>query len=702
MADTIIEYSFYLIVFFVPIIWFPVNYELFEFNKMILTYILATIIFGAWLFKAISEKKLYIKKTPLDFILLLFLVGNVLATIFSIDWHMSVFGYYSRFNGGLLSTITYIFLYYALVTHFDKEKVYKLIFIAFISSVVVAIYGILQHPNPLFRAEDGSFRGVDANYWDVNAEKRAFSFLGQPNWLAAYLSMFFFIGTSYILIFKKFWQKSLILLSVVLIFLGFTFTVSRGGTVGFIFGAITFIFFLFVRRPTIWEKITSKIPLIKRSIRVPNLGNNWFWIAALLISILMVNYFFGNAITKRGFDVEIETPSVTQLEIEGSQTTQIRLIVWRGAIDIFKNNPIFGTGVETFAISYYQHKPMEHNITSEWDFLYNKAHNEYLNTLSTTGIVGTLPYLALIIYFSYLAAIWLYKEPQNDNRFLILGLFAAYASYLVQNIFGFSVVIIALLFFLIPAIFFVLTQKGKPKFRTILSEKYFIFTVSNFGSILVGSLASILIVSLLLFSVNAWIADYFFAKGLSGGTGNEIYDNLQSAVRLRPDEPLYLSQLAVVEANLALEVDDEELSKQFEEDSLKHIEVALSIGPNNLGIWRDKLRVYFDLLKLDDKYFSDALTTAEKTGELAPTDAKLHYNLALFYLLDETDEGMQKSNETLEKVLGWRPLYHQARRQLVKNYIEQGKEKMAKDHLNFLLDEDPEDVKSLELLESLD
>ena len=669
---------------------------------MILTYILATVIFGAWLFKAISEKKLYIRKTPLDFILLLLLIGNVLATIFSIDWHMSVFGYYTRFNGGLLSTITYIFLYYALVTHFDKEKVYKLIFVAFVSSVVVAIYGVLQHPNPLFRAEDGSFRGIDANYWDVNAEKRAFSFLGQPNWLAAYLSMFFFIGTSYLLIFKRIWQKSLILVSLVLIFLGITFTLSRGGTVGFAAGAFTFVFFLFVQRPTIWEKIKRKIPLIKQSIRVPNLGGNWLWLAALVIAILMVNHFFGNAIIRRGFDVEIEVPSVTQLEIEGSETTRIRLIVWEGAIDTFKNNPILGTGVETFAISYYQYKPTEHNTTREWDFLYNKAHNEYLNTLSTTGIVGTLPYLALIIYFSYLVVAWLYKESQNKNRFLVLGLFAAYVSYLVQNIFGFSVVIIAILFFLIPAIFFVLTQKGKPKFRVLLSEKYFKFTDSNFGSILIGSLASILFVSLLLFSVNAWIADYFFARGLSGDTGNEVYDNLQSAIRLRPDEPLYLSQLAAVEASLALEVDDEELSKEFEEDSLNHIETALSIGPNNLGTWRDKLQVYFDLLKLDDKYFPEALATAEKTGKLAPTDAKLHYNLALFYLLDESEKGMQKSNETLEKVLGWRPLYHQARRQLVKNYIEQGNEKVAKEHLNFILDKNPEDIKSLELLESLE
>ena len=172
--------------------------------------------------------------------------------------------------------------------------------------------------------------------------------------------------------------------------------------------------------------------------------------------------------------------------------------------------------------------------------------------------------------------------------------------------------------------------------------------------------------------------------------------------RCRDEKSEAVQQREYDDGGRALEVDDEELSKEFEEDSLNHIEAALSIGPNNLGTWRDKLQVYFDLLKLDDKYLPEALATAEKTGELAPTDAKLHYNLALFYLLDETEEGAQRSNETLEKVLEWRPLYHQARRQLVNNYIEQGNDKVAKEHLNYLLDKNPEDIKSLELLESLE
>ncbi|MBF8303332.1 MAG: efflux transporter, family, subunit [Candidatus Dadabacteria bacterium] len=73
----------------------------------------------------------------------------------------------------------------------------------------------------------------------------------------------------------------------------------------------------------------------------------------------------------------------------------------KAALEIAKANPIFGTGVETFAYSYYQYRPVEHNNTSEWDFLYNKAHNEYLNYLATTGIVGFVSYISIIVMFLF-------------------------------------------------------------------------------------------------------------------------------------------------------------------------------------------------------------------------------------------------------------------------------------------------------------
>src|SRR3989344_8549086 len=118
ICNKVIEYSFYAIFILIPLAIAGDTSELFEFNKMWLAFCLGVIITAAWTIKSIVKKELRIQKTPLDIPILLFLLSQLLSTIFSWDRHVSIWGYYSRFNGGLLSIILYIFLYYAFVNNF--------------------------------------------------------------------------------------------------------------------------------------------------------------------------------------------------------------------------------------------------------------------------------------------------------------------------------------------------------------------------------------------------------------------------------------------------------------------------------------------------------------------------------------------------------------------------------------------------------
>ena len=132
ICSEIITYSFYTLFFAVPLFWLPVNSELFEFNKMLLVYFLTVVILAGWIIKGLAKKELIIKRTPLDIPILIFLLANIASTIFSLDPHTSIFGYYGRWNGGLLSTIAYISLYYALISNSDKKQaVYYLATILF-------------------------------------------------------------------------------------------------------------------------------------------------------------------------------------------------------------------------------------------------------------------------------------------------------------------------------------------------------------------------------------------------------------------------------------------------------------------------------------------------------------------------------------------------------------------------------------------
>ncbi|MDP3974198.1 MAG: O-antigen ligase family protein [Candidatus Daviesbacteria bacterium] len=672
MLERIIPYCFYVLFFLTPLFWTSKNYELFEFNKMLLVYSFTVIIVGVWILKMIQQKSFIFKRTPLDLPLLLFLLANILATIFSIDKHVSIWGYYSRLNGGLISIISYLLLYWAYCSNFDGKNIKKLFYFAFASGTIISLWGILEHfgVSPsciILRGE------LNASCWVQDVQARVFATLGQPNWMAGYLAMLIFPALYFLLTAKTKVQQVSSYLLLVTFYLAFTFTYSRGPTLGLIGGFIVFILLSSPRR------------------RGSNSESSYFnWIPAfagmtkgiivILLSFLAINLLFGSALTNFKLVSQFAAPtrptislppsSVTQLEQGGTESGQIRFIVWRGALDIFRHYPIFGSGLETFAYAYYQFRPVEHNLTSEWDFLYNKAHNEYLNYLATTGLIGFLTYMGVIGTF----VIWCVKGIMNkelriklNSSFLILtALFASYISYLIYNFFLFSVVIIALFFYIFPAIAFVATDSTKQlKFPKKLFTS-FIYRRPAYTK----ATQVIIVVSIfyLLFSIfQLWYTDTLFAQGQrasDAGNPGRAYNLLTTAHEIRGDEPFYQSELSLAAASAAValaEIGDASSSATLKNEAISTIEHVLKNNPNNVSYMRAGIRTYFELSSIDESFIDDTLTVIDQAIQLAPTDPKLYYNKALILQLNGKDA---EAIETLQKAIELKPNYVQAIDQL--------------------------------------
>ncbi len=141
----IIRWSFYLIFLLVPLFFTGNTSELFEFNKMWLTFGLTLLIAAAWVSKMILERQIKIAKTLLDIPILLFLFSQLLSTIFSMDIHTSLWGYYSRFNGGLYSLVAYGFLYFAFTSTIERKDLLKYLYVIIASAVGVALWGLPSH-----------------------------------------------------------------------------------------------------------------------------------------------------------------------------------------------------------------------------------------------------------------------------------------------------------------------------------------------------------------------------------------------------------------------------------------------------------------------------------------------------------------------------------------------------------------------------
>src|SRR3989344_31341 len=206
MTQRIITWGFYILFFVTPLFFLPFNNELFEYNKMMLVYVLTSIITVIWLIKMVNLQSFIFNRTPLDIPIILFLLSQILSTVLSIDQHTSIFGYYSRSNGGLLSIISYILLYYALISNFTKEQVLKFLKVAVLGGVAVSLYAIPEHfglsPSCVILTQT-----LTADCWVQDVQARVFATLGQPNWLAAYLGMLIFPSLYFVLTEKTTLQK---------------------------------------------------------------------------------------------------------------------------------------------------------------------------------------------------------------------------------------------------------------------------------------------------------------------------------------------------------------------------------------------------------------------------------------------------------------------------------------------------------------
>jgi putative inorganic carbon (hco3(-)) transporter len=679
ICNRIIEYGFYALFLLVPLAFRSDTSELFELNKMWLVWGLTILICMSWLIKMILQKKFLFQRTPLDIPIGLFLLSQIISTIFSLDFHTSLWGYYSRFNGGLLSLISYIFFYYAFLSNFRTNAitmVKRSIFFSLISGLIVALWGLPSHfgydPTCLI------FRGTfDVSCWTAEflPKIRIFSTLGQPDWLAAYLAILIPISIAYFLSNWKLWAC---LPLTILFYVDIIYTRARSGFLGMWISLIFFFLaYVWIERKNFKSLITNG----QSSIVI--------WTLLILTFIMgtpinQINHFTLQGLTS--YFQKIQAPKTSNQPVKanesapstgGTESGDIRLLVWEGAINAWKNNPIFGTGVETFAFAYYKYKPAEQNLTSEWNFLYNKAHNEYLNYLATTGLFGLGTYLAMIIVFFvlcikyYVSSI---KKGIHNTDYILLntGLIAAYVSILITNFFGFSVVITNVYLFMIPAFIFALADMIKPKLsaQSSKSSAQIGLTIWQWTPIVLIFIASLFSLIVLF---RFWLADRAYALGYNLDRAlayQQAYPHLRKALELRGGEPVFKDELSVNNAIIATQLvaqrpqdakaDDQSISvaSALAQEAINISNEIVSKYPNNAVFWKTRVKLFSYLSQVDSRYLPRALDAIKKASLLAPQDANIWYNLGILY---GQNNNLSEGISALEKTIVLKPDYREAR-----------------------------------------
>jgi len=208
-------------------------------------------------------------------------------------------------------------------------------------------------------------------------------------------------------------KKALIAAGLAVMGIGIVFTASRGGILSFIVMLVFVSAMSFTTRPALSNNKTNN-----------SRSSVMLWIA-LSVSLLLV--MAGGAIILGGGESLLRyTGAGTADDISTGRTH-----FWAIAIKIFLDHPIIGAGLDAFGVAFTRY--------DSWDgtFRVEQAHNDYLQTLSDTGILG-FACVAAFIFFLYKRSVSLTRTTQNEmRRSIAIGALTGCTGVLIHSFFDF-------------------------------------------------------------------------------------------------------------------------------------------------------------------------------------------------------------------------------------------------------------------------
>ncbi len=358
-----------------------------------------------YVFLLIADKSLRPNlKSPLNAALLAFFAVNLLSSLVGVNFSHSFWGDYERMGGVWhLGHLTLLYFYVLLLAKLNGAYLQRFLQVGLLVSAFTVFYGLWQKA------------GLTGYNPDFALPDRVSSSFGNPIFFASFLmlplSLSVFLGLQEAGK-KKFFYYAISLLCLI----GIYISVTRGAFVGLVFG------FLF----------GAALYLYKAKSKIKKWGIFGSAILLVFLTLVAVNYERlpeGWAL-KRIFNLQ-------------DSNSKSRLIQWGMAARGITERPLLGTGPENYYIIANKYQPAElYQYDRGW---FDKPHNYWLEILATTGIVGTLVFVALAWFTA--AAFWrAYKaELLSWGEFCLLV--GALVAYHVQSLFLFETISSSLAFF---------------------------------------------------------------------------------------------------------------------------------------------------------------------------------------------------------------------------------------------------------------
>lgn len=383
------EIPLYVLVAYIPFSRLLVGDFGTQMTALNMTNILCLWVFIAYALRQASRGQPVFQGTPLNRVIILFsLLGA--ASLLRASWAYGSW-YIWREIIPLKQWLTPMVFYFLTLWVVRDKPTLKTVAVVIMAAVtVVALMAIRDY----MYVNDSSFE-----------ESRVGGIVEHSNTLGAFFVYYMFLFLGFFLVFPKKLKVWMLLIPFLLCFRGIMVTFSRGAYIACAFGAVAACWF----RNKGWL-------LAAVIFGVFAIANPWLLPSGIRYRM--------QGITTGPRDTFRDTPLEQNLEASSS----IRIRIWKGAIQMIKEHPVWGVGYGAFPnfISRYTQ-----GTIGEMD-----AHNSYLLIGAEMGIPTLLVFLIMLLTVMYYT-FWLYRHATDlSTQAIALGFLAGLAGLMVANMFG--------------------------------------------------------------------------------------------------------------------------------------------------------------------------------------------------------------------------------------------------------------------------
>ena len=341
---------------------------------------------------------------PIKIILILYFSSLILGSFFSLNINVSLY------NAVTYPRFFIFFLFIHLFENFFKNKMQTPFFLwSFFLACIIILDAYFQYFNPL-KEDIFGFKADEAN------AGRLTSIFGKELIVGSVLYYLFFTSLFFFIIFIKDKMKmykfisNIIVIFIIIFYLAAVFL--SGDRMPFIM-TIGTLFFLFFFLKSFKLNLAAALIIFVIFFTFQLKNNNYFFdrYNIFIKEVFPVEKKINNTVEKRNFfDSQWGAHFLTGYEI-------------------FKNNLYFGIGLKQFKVecSSNAYENIDSNFSS--GRCSSHPHNLYIEMLSETGIVSTLIFVSLIIYFFIRCLKVLYnkkiKSYYNSYEYLMFICFFA-------------------------------------------------------------------------------------------------------------------------------------------------------------------------------------------------------------------------------------------------------------------------------------